>query len=110
VFILSLSIILTSEPSTIAKVEKIICAYLTHTSVSKKQLATGLEWSIESYVDAYDVFVNMHQQATIPRPMAAATADSATPPLSELQLRKNQILSLNAVRKHAAYEARKAKR
>ncbi|KAF9914374.1 hypothetical protein FBU30_002589, partial [Linnemannia zychae] len=52
-------------PSTVAKVKELICAYLKHTTVSKRQLAIGVEWSTESYRDAYDVFVNMRQQAMI---------------------------------------------
>ncbi|KAF9993440.1 hypothetical protein BGZ80_008150, partial [Entomortierella chlamydospora] len=91
------------EPSTAAKVRKLICAYLEHTTVSKKQLAMGVEWSIESYADAYDVFVNMRQQA-------AETTNSATPSFSDLQLRKIKVQRLYAERRHAEYKARKARR
>ncbi|KAF9928552.1 hypothetical protein FBU30_002290 [Linnemannia zychae] len=92
------------------KVKELICDYLKHTTVSKKQIAGKVEWSIDSYADAYEVFVNMHQQVANHQLHATETIDSATPLLSNLQLRKRQVLVLNAKRKQVAYNERKARR
>ncbi|KAF9915037.1 hypothetical protein FBU30_002207, partial [Linnemannia zychae] len=92
------------------KVKELICAYLKHTTVSTKQMVGEVEWSIDSYADAYEVFVNMHQQVANHQSLATETIDSATLSFSNLQLRKRQVLVLNAKRKQAAYNERKARR
>ncbi|KAF8912574.1 hypothetical protein BGZ58_005770, partial [Dissophora ornata] len=95
-----------------ASVQDLVQAYLDHATVSRKLPGEGQQWSIESFADALNVFVNMNQPVAIPQPTISAT-DSATGDssiASQLFSRMDRVLILNAEYKKAMCEARKTKR
>ena len=104
--------IIAIKPTTDASVQDLVQAYLDHAAVSRKLPGEGHEWSIESFANALNVFVNMNQPVIIPQPTISAT-DSATgdsSATSQLFSRMDRVLILNAECKKAMCEARKAKR